>query len=75
MAVVSEIVADWTTTPFVNVRVQDSPCSSGDSIFNHHWSGTHSGCEADNGDIRTYELAATEKFEDAGCSGVSARSG
>ena len=42
---VSEITQDWTTAPFVAVRVTDDKCTTGEaSIFARKWGGTEQGC-------------------------------
>jgi len=42
---VTQVVDDWNTLPFVDLKVTDDKCLSGfESVFVRRWGGSEQGC-------------------------------
>ena len=50
-SLVTQVVEDWQKVPFVDVIVQDLPCSGEqEPVFFRDWGGTIEGCDIIEGD-------------------------
>ena len=65
MPIVEDLIKDWTTVPFVSIRVADACNENEDEVFTIEWPGTVRGCkDGDSALPRTDWKASGKKLVD-----------
>ena len=62
--ITTQVVEDWQQLPFVDITIQDEPCTGEqEPVFYREWGGTVEGCDVIEGETDSNEIITRERWE------------